>query len=140
MSEKAKKESPSASSTISTWFQRISTMKPSNLLITIVVLAIAIFLFSGGIYDIVNLPLPAVYYNNQFYFLYPSINGQFWFDTVASAILYVVGFAGLLAIYQSAKHAYNPRQAYLTMIVGVTLLFISYLFIEYFIHLKIIGA
>jgi hypothetical protein len=115
-------------------------MKPSNVLITIVVMGIAIFLFSGGIYDIVNLPLPAVYYNNQFYFLYPAISGQFWFDTVASGILYTVGFAGLLAIYQSAKHAYNTRQAYLTMIVGTALLFVSYLFIEYFIYLKTTGA
>ncbi len=42
-------------------------------------------------------------------------------------------------MFQSSRHAYNPRQAYMMMIIGVTLVFLSYLFIEYFIGLKIAG-
>jgi hypothetical protein len=139
MSEKAKKQASSLSFTISEWFQRISTMRPSTMLTTIVVLGVAIFLFSGGVYDIVNRPLPAVYYNSQFYFLYPSLADQFIFDTVVSGILFLFGTIGLLTIYQSSKHAYSPRQAYMTLIVGSMLLLLSYIFLEYFIHLKIIG-
>jgi hypothetical protein len=140
MSEKVKKQASGLSFSFSRWFSRISTMKPSSVLVTIAVLGVAIFLFAGGLYDIINQPLPAVYYNSRFYFLYPSLSEQFIFDTVVSGILYVLGFVGLLAIYQSSRHAYNQRQAYMTMIIGASLLLIAYLFIEYFIQVKISGA
>jgi undecaprenyl pyrophosphate phosphatase UppP len=140
MSDKAKKQASELSFSLSRWFRRVSTMKPSNLLFTIVIMAGSILLLGGIVYDFVNRPLPAVYINNRFYFLYPQLSEQFLFDTVVSGILYVAGFIGLLAIYQSARHAYNPRQAYMTMIVGATLLLISYIFLEYFIRLKASGA
>jgi hypothetical protein len=140
MSDRVKKQASGLSFSLSQWFSRISTMKPSSVLITIVAVGVAVFLFAGGVYDIINQPLPAVYYNSRFYFLYPSLSEQFVFDTVVSGILYVLGFVGLLAIYQSSKHAYNQRQAYMTMIIGATLLLIAYLFIEYFVRLKISGA
>ncbi len=140
MSNKVKKQASGLSFSLSRWFSRISTMKPSSLLITVVVMGTALFLFGGGLYDVINQPPPAVYYNSRFYFLYPSLSEQFVFDTVVSGILYLVGFIGLLTIYQSSRHAYNPRQAYMTMIVGAALLLIAYLFIEYFIHLKMIGG
>jgi len=140
MSEKAKKQASSISFTISRWFERISTMRPSTLLVTLVVLGVAIFLFGGGIYDIVNHPLPAVYYQGHFYFLYPSLSDQFVFDTVVAGILFLFGFVGLLTIYQSSRHAYSPRQAYMTLVVGAVLILLAYLFLEYFIHLKLTGG
>jgi hypothetical protein len=139
MSDKAKKQASELSFSLSRWFRRVSTMKPSNLLFTIIIMSGSVLLLGGIVYDIVNQPLPAVYVNNRFYFLYPQLNEQFIFDTVVSGILYVAGFIGLLAIYQSARQAYNPRQAYMTMIVGATLLLISYIFLEYFIRLKASG-
>jgi hypothetical protein len=140
MSDKVKKQASSLSFSLSRWFSRISTTKPSSLLITVIVMGTALFLLGGGLYDIINQPLPAVYYNSRFYFLYPSVSEQFLFDTVVSVMLYLVGFVGLLTLYQSSRHAYNPRQAYMTMIIGATLLLIAYLFLEYFIHLKLIGG
>ena len=140
MSDKVKKQASSLSFSLSKWFSKVSTTKPSSLLITIVVMGTALFLLGGGLYDIINQPLPAVYYNSRFYFLYPSVSEQFLFDTVVSVMLYLVGFVGLLTLYQSSRHAYNPRQAYMTLIIGATLLLIAYLFLEYFIHLKVIGG
>jgi hypothetical protein len=140
MSEKLKKQTSSIPFSIGKLFTRISEMRPSTLLISAVVIGGAILLFSGLIYDIVNTPLPAVYYNSRFYFLYPQLSEQFVFDTVVAGILYAVGFIGLLVIYQSSRHAYSQRNAYMNMIVGATLLFIAYLFLEYFIQLKLSGG
>jgi hypothetical protein len=139
MSEKVKKQASSVPFSLSRWFQRISTMKPSTMLVTIVIMGVGFFLFAGGVYDIIKQPLPAVYYNQKFYFLYPALSEQFLFDTVISGILYIVGFAGLLTIYQSARHAYSPRQAYMSMVIGVAFLFIAYLFLEYFVRIKMSG-
>lgn len=140
MSDKVKKQASSLSFSLSKWFRRISTAKPSTFIISIAVIGGAIFLLGGGLYDIIAQPLIAFYNGQRFYFLYPDVSSQFIFDTVVSGILYLAGFAGLLAIYQSSRHAYNPRQAYMTMIVGVALLSIAYIFVEYFIHIKLVGA
>lgn len=139
MSGKAKKQASELSFSLSRWFSKISTMRPSSLLVTLLVIGGSILLLGGIVYDVVNQPLPAVYVNNRFYFLYPQLSEQFLFDTVISGILYAAGFIGLLGIYQSARHVYSPRSAYMTMIVGGTLLLISYIFLEYFIRLKASG-
>ncbi len=137
MSNKVKKQASSLSFSLSKWFNKISTARPSTFIITLVILGTSFFLLSGGLYDIIVQPLPSYYNGQQFFFLYPGISDQFLFDTVLAGIVYIVGFIGMLAIYQSSRHAYNRRQAYMVMIIGVTLLIISYLFLEYFIYFKL---
>ncbi|MCW4047449.1 MAG: OST3/OST6 family protein [Candidatus Bathyarchaeota archaeon] len=135
MSKKFKKrEAPTSFS--DRWFRRISTAKPSTFVITIIIVSYAIFFFSGGLLTIISQPLPSAYYGGKFYFLYPELGSQFISDTIIAIMLYAIGFAGLLSIYQSTKYAYKPRQAYMMMIVGVTLLLIAYIFIEDAIHIK----
>jgi hypothetical protein len=139
MSKKVKKQASSMSFSLSRWFNKISTTKPSSLIISIIVIAYAIFLFGGGIYTITSEPLPAYYTGSQFIFIYPDLSEQFISDTVISATLYVIGFAGLLAIYQSTKYAYKPRQAYMMLVIGVALLLLAYIFLEDAILIKLGG-
>jgi preprotein translocase subunit SecD len=84
-------------------------------------------------------PLPAIYYGQRFYFIYPSLGLQFISDTIIAAMLYVIGFIGVLAIYQSTKHAYKPREAYMMLVIGVTLLLMAYIFLEDLIQIKLSG-
>ncbi len=136
VSKKFKKGASSASFSMSRWFRRISTSKPSTFAVTAIVVAYTIFLFGGGLLTIISHPLPSAYYNNVFYFLYPDLGDQFISDTVISVMLYAMGFAGLLTIYQSTKYAYKPRQAYMMVVIGTTLLLLSYIFIEAAIRIK----
>jgi len=108
----------------------MTTNAPVAFIITVVGLAYAIFLFSGGLFTLINKPLPSYYTGSTFIFLYPDVSNQFVSDTIISAVLYALGFAGMLAIYQSAKNASKPRQAYLLLVVGITFLLISYIFLE----------
>lgn len=119
------------------FYRRISTAKPSALIVSIIAIASAIFLFGGGLYNIIMKPLPAVYYGGRFYFLYPELGSQFIFDTVVVTILYTVGALGLLVVYQSTKYAYNPRQAYMMLVIGFVLLFLAYVFLEALIDIKL---
>jgi len=130
MSDKIKKSSSSMSFSLSRWFKRVSTGAPNMAIVTIVGLAYSIFIFGGGLFTLINRPSPSAYYNGKFYFLYPSLSSQFISDTAVSVILYALGFIGLLMIYQSSKSAYKPRQAYMMLIIGVTLLLLSYIFLE----------
>jgi hypothetical protein len=121
---------------MSKWFRRLSTNAPSIAVISMVAIAYALFVFGGGLYTIINRPVPSAYVNGRFYFLYPQISAQFVSDTIVSVTLYALGFAGLFVIYQSTKSAYKPRQAYMMLIIGVTLLLISYIFLEGAINFK----
>lgn len=110
------------------------------LVLTIAGVAYSIFLFGGGLYTLITRPAAAYVGSSEIYFLYPSISGQFVSDTIIACILYAFGFAGLLAIYQSTKNAYKPRQAYMLLIIGVTFLFLAYFFLEGSISFKSSGG
>jgi hypothetical protein len=137
MSSKAKRKTATASFSLSRWFEKISSMKPSSLVTSIIIISYAVFLFGGGLYTLISSPLPAYYTGTTFLFLYPDLGQQFISDTVISTMLYALGFIGLLAIYQSTKYAYKPRQAYMMLVIGVTLLLLSYIFLEDAILIKL---
>ena len=139
MSKKVKKQTSSMSFSLSRWFRKISTAKPSAFVISIIVIASALFLFGGGLYTIIEKPLPSAYVSGRFYFLYPDLGGQFISDTVISVMLYAIGFIGLLAVYQSTKYAYKPRQAYMMLVIGLALLLMAYIFLEDSILIKLSG-
>jgi len=137
MSKKVKKQTSSMSFSLSRWFRKISTAQPSIFIVSIIVIASAVFLFGGGLYTIILQPLPSDYVNARFYFLYPNLSDQFISDTVIAAMLYVIGFIGILAIYQSTKYAYKPRQAYMMLVIGLALLLMAYIFLEDSILIKL---
>jgi len=139
VSKKAKRRAAETSFSLSRWFRKISTAKPSSFVISIIVIAYAIFLFGGGLYTLISSPLPAFYTGKGFIFLYPDLGQQFISDSVIAIMLYGMGFAGLLAVYQSTKYAYKPRQAYMMLVIGVTLLLLAYIFLEDAIQIKLGG-
>jgi hypothetical protein len=136
MAKKVKKQATSTSFSLSRWFSKLST-KPSSLVTTIIVSAYAIFLFSGGLYTVISSPLPAFFTGKSYIFIYPELGRQFISDTVIAAMLYAIGFVGLFAVYQSSKYAYKPRQAYMMLVIGVTLLLLAYIFLEDAIQIKL---
>lgn len=140
MSRTVKKGITSMSYSINKLYRRISTIRPSTLIFSTIAVAFAVFLFSGGLYDIIMKPYPAVYYSGRFIFLYPQLSEQFISDSLVAMILYSLGIIGLIAMYQSTKYAYKPRQAYMTFLVGAILVFIAYIFLEATIQIKLSGG
>ena len=107
---------------------------------TTIVVAFAVFLFGGGLLTIITQPPVTVYtQQGRFLFLYPDLSGQFVMDTFLSAMLYALGLVGLLLMYRSTKNAFKPRQAYMGMIVGVSLVLLAYIFLEGSILAKLQG-
>ena len=140
MSRKVKKRISSLSYSINRFYRRISTTKPSASILSAVVIGAAIFLFGGGLYNVIRKPLPSAYVElpggGRFLFLYPQLSEQFISDSLIAMILYSMGIIGAIAMYQSTKYAYKPRQAYLMLLVGVVLLVIAYIFLEAAIQIK----
>jgi hypothetical protein len=123
---------------LSRWFRRLS--KPSSATFIVIVVAFTTFLLGGGLLTIITQPPPAIYSQGRWFFLFPSMDRQLGMDTVFSAMLYATGLIGLLLIYRSTKNAYKPRQAYMTLIIGVGLLFLAYVFLEWSIRFKLTGG
>jgi len=137
MSDKLRKTSENMSFSLSRWFRKLYQNAPTTFVVTFAGLAYAIFLFGGGLFTLINQPATAYSTSSgTIYFLYPDISNQFVADTFIAVFLYALGFFGMLAIYQSTKSAYKPKQAYMLLIVGITFLLISYLFLEGSIHFK----
>lgn len=139
MSRKVKKKVSSLPYSINRFYRKISTAKPSTLILSAIAIAIAVFLFGGGLYTIIMKPLPSVYYGGRFLFLYPQLSEQFVTDSVIAMILYSLGIIGLILTYQSTKYAYKPRQAYMMFVVGTVLIFTAYILLETTINIKLSG-
>jgi hypothetical protein len=140
MSHKVKREISSLPFTMNKFYRRISNIRPSAMTLSILAMAFAVFLFGGGLYDIIMKPDPAVYYGGRFIFLYPDLSRQFLADSIEAMMLFTLGAVGLVAVYQSTKYAYKPRQAYMLFLVGVVLLFLTYILLEVTVQLKISGG
>jgi hypothetical protein len=126
----------SLSFSLSKWFKSVTT-HPSALIIIVIFIGFAVFLLAGVIYTVTTEGILTSYYDgSKFYFLYPNLSEQFIADTVISAILYLMGFAGLLSIIQSVRSANKPRQAYMLMVIGISLIVLSYICLESAINIK----
>jgi hypothetical protein len=112
-------------------YERIITAKPSLFLVGVSAVALAFFLLSGGIYDVLIKPIVAYFASGgQMIVFYPSLTEQFLLESILIIIFYTIGFAGFLIAYRSTKYAYNPRQAYRFLLVGCVLLIIGVILIE----------
>jgi hypothetical protein len=140
MARTVKKSISSLSFSLSKLYRTISTARPSNLVIPLLSIALAVFLFGGGLYDLILKPLPAVYYSGTFLFLYPSLSDQFISDSIVAMTTYSLGIVGLLAVYQSTKYVYKPRQAYMMLLMGMALVMLAYVILEASLHFKLSGV
>lgn len=94
-------------------------------IMAVIMLAIAIFLFGGGVYDIVIQP--DVWFYPPFH---PHLHEQLLGESLAIMILYALGALGLILIYQSSRYRRSPRHASLLIWIGIVLLITVFITIE----------
>ena len=135
MSHKTKRKVYSDSFFFERWIKKISDNKPSTTIITIILLVYSIFLFGGGVFTAVT-PIFPPYTGSGFIFIYPELTSQIISEIVIAPILFGMGFGGVYFLYKSTKYAYKPRQAYMTAVIGASLLSLAYIFLEYIIIIK----
>ena len=113
-------------------YERILTTRPSLFVIAASVVAASIFLFGGGIYNLLIRPLIAIVDSSgRIIIFYPyGIADQTLLESITIMIFYTMGVAGFLVAYRSTKYAYSPRQAYRLLLVGCALFLIAYVLLE----------
>jgi len=133
-----KRKAASLSFTLRRLWNKITTYKPSIWVISGVIIALSIFLLGGGIYDIIEKPIPIGIRGGRVITFYPyGINEQLLGESLLVMILYGLGVAGLILTYQSTKFAYRPRQAYIMLLIGISLVTLSYIFVELSLRQKL---
>jgi hypothetical protein len=137
MSRSVKRGVSSLSFSMNRLYRAITTAKPSSFVVGVLAISVAVFFFGGGLYDLIMKPLPAVYYGGRFLFLYPQLTEQFISDSIVAMTIYALGIIGMIAVYQSTKYVYKPRQAYMMLIIGFALVFMAYIFLEETIRIKL---
>jgi hypothetical protein len=137
MSSSVKRGILSLSFSLNKLYHAITTAKPSSLVISVISVSIAVFLFGGGLYDLIMKPLPAVYYGGRFLILYPQLTEQFIGDSIVAMTVYALGIIGMIAVYQSSRYVYKPRQAYMLLLMGFVFVFLAYMFLEQTIRIKL---
>ncbi len=131
MSNSFDKKKSSLAFSLQKTYEKILNYKPSFFIIGLLAVAASIFLFAGGVYDMIMKPIVAYVSGSTIISFYPyGITEQFLLESVLVMIFYALGFAGLLVSYRSAKHASNPREAYRFLLVGVVLFVVSYILLE----------
>ena len=135
MSRKAKKSATSLSYYLQKTYWKLVTLKPSTLLLAALAIAASIFLLGGGIYDILEQPVVAfVTTGGRIIPYYPqALNEQLLGESIAAMILYSFGVVGLILMYRSTKYAYSPREAFTTLLIGLILLLIGWVLVEFFL-------
>ena len=115
---------------------------PSPMVWYIICAAVILFIFAGGIYNIVNQPLPFGQDPNTGAPMliirppYGTISDQFVLEGMIGGLLIFCGFLGFVVIYESTKHVYNPSYALMLLITGIVMVILAYIGAEYIIVLK----
>lgn len=119
-------------------YWKIATAKPSLFVIAAIAIAASIFLLGGGLYDLLEKPLVAIFSTGgRIIFYYPyGISEQFVAESLFVMIIYAIAVVGLLLTYESTKYAYRPRQAFMLLLIGFTFIFVAYLCIEYLLRAR----
>jgi hypothetical protein len=134
LSRKARKGASSLSYYLQKTYWRLVTLKPSTILLAALAIGASVFLLGGGIYDILEQPIVAFVSGGRIIPYYPqALNEQLLAESIASMVLYSLGIVGLILVYQSTRYAYNPRQAYTTLLIGLSLLLVGWILVEYFL-------
>jgi hypothetical protein len=118
--------------------RRVVLPTPSKALGIALIYALLFILQTGVVYLIYREP-PALGADSSGdpIFIYPGINDSFIVEGIVASILLFVSSTGFLMLYQASKHSYNRTIALRIMVIGIIMILIAYIFLQYMIAVKL---
>ena len=106
---------------------------PHQYIVTILIF-FSLFMLAGGIYDLANSPLPLGFTQQGYTPVYPSLNDQFFVESMAAMVFIGLGAAGffLLKYPTEPGRAGDIRSASFIIGIAMILIFIGILTSHYF--------
>lgn len=113
-------------------------IKPSTTLLVFAMMFFVVFILAGGVFDILETPLALLPKGSGWTFVYKgSISIQTLNESILAGLLYFLGVLGLYLLLRSTRQVYNPRQAYITLILGLMVTLIAVYYCTSFLSSKI---
>jgi hypothetical protein len=117
-------------------FLHIRIGKPSTTIVVMILLGFSIFLLGGGVYDILEKPMALLPAPGFPVFFYSGLQEQTLNESLQSIFLLTIGTLGCFVVYRSTRYAYRPRTATILLLIGLTLLILSFIGLEWVLALK----
>ncbi|MFX1278342.1 MAG: hypothetical protein ACFFA3_02930 [Promethearchaeota archaeon] len=116
---------------------RLSLPMPSRAISVITIFIILFILQTGIAYLIVREP-PALGATQQGdpIFILTDINEAFIIESIVASILILLCSTGFVLLFQASKHVYNRKMAVTYLVVGVLLILICFIGLQYIIAVK----
>ncbi len=116
---------------------RISLPMPSRSLSIVVVFAVLFFLQMGVVYLIVRGPsaLGATQQGDPV-FIYQDIHDSYIIESIVAAVLIFFCSTGFIMLYQASKYVYNKKMAIWILVIGLIMLMVSFIILQYIISIK----
>jgi len=117
---------------------RARAMRPSTTLLVAAMIIFSVFILAGGVFNILEKPLALLPKGSGWTFVYRgSIHIQTLNESILAGLLYFLGVLGLYLLLRSTRLVYNPRQAYLMLILGLMVTLIAVYYCTSFLSSKI---
>lgn len=116
---------------------RVSLPMPSRTLSIIVIIIVLIVLQTGVVYLIVREPiaLGATSEGNPV-FIYADIHESYVMEGIVASILILFCSVGFIMLYQASKYVYNKKMALWILIIGVLMIIITFILLQYMVGIK----
>jgi len=102
-------------------------LKPSISIIIFILVSVSIFIFGGGVYDIMESPMSILPYPNQPIFYYQGMTDQTLTESLYFIFFLIIGFFGGFLSFRSTRYAYRPREARIFLLIGVAMLISAFI-------------
>ncbi len=116
---------------------RLSFPSPSRSLSIITILIILFILQTGVVYFMVRDP-PAIGGDSQGnpVLIYKDIHESFIIEGIVASILILFCSIGFIALFQASKYVYNKRMAVWILVIGMVMIIITFIMLQYMIAVK----
>ncbi len=117
---------------------RFSLPMPARSLSIITILVILFILQTGVVYLIVREPLAlGATTSGDPLFVYPDLHESFIMEGIVASFLILLCSIGFIMLYQASKYVYNKKMAWWILIIGVLMILIAFIMLQYIINLKV---
>jgi len=122
--------------------RRMSMPMPSKALGLIIVWIILFVLQTGVVYLVymdysVNLPAVGADLHGDPTFIYPGIQNAFIIESIVASILIFICSMGFLFLYQASKFIYNRKMALRLLVMGLILIMVSFVALQFMLSQKL---
>jgi len=121
---------------------RISLPMPARSLSIVAILIILFVLQTGVVYLIVREPLAIGATQGSGgesipLFIYPDLHESFIIEGIVASFLILLCSIGFIMLYQASKYVYNKKMAWWILTIGVVLILITFVLLQYIIDVKL---